>query len=166
MSSFINTACHKGSFSYRAEALELAGIQRPGSSTRKQDRCFDVMKSWAMTLFLTSHINWSSVLNFVLFSRESTGWAAKQADRGLPGFPLQTAGASVWSLKSCSCIKETQNNDNRLLWLLDVHAALPFFPQNGIQSSLEWGSALSYPQLARLQGNLNVYMWIKCYKTT
>lgn len=89
--------------------------------------------------------------------RESTGWAAEQTDRRLPGFPLQAAGASVRSFKFCLCIKEEQNN-NRLTWLL-VDFMSP--PQNDIQNSMEWGCALRYPQLARLQGNLNVDLWEK-----
>lgn len=89
--------------------------------------------------------------------RESTGWAAEQTDRRLPGFPLQAAGASVRSFKFCLCIKEEQNN-NRLTWLL-VDFMSP--PQNDIQNSMEWGCALHYPQLARLQGNLNVDLWEK-----
>lgn len=53
--------------SYRAAVLLLAYIACPGSSSYKQNRCFDVMKGWAMTLFLTSQITWSSTVFRTLF---------------------------------------------------------------------------------------------------
>lgn len=109
---------------------------------------------------------WINPFEHCFVFRASTGRAAKQTDRKLPRFSLQTAGGSVSiklrSVFTCNCCdKEASHNNGHMVsskWLT-LLLFYVLFLKNDIEDCMEWGSAVYYPQLARLKGNPGDYSW-------